>query len=64
MCLKLQPYRHVTVPIWKSIKLAPKYFGLYEIIETIGPVAYKLALPESSRVHPIFHVSRLKKAIG
>ncbi|XP_070057118.1 uncharacterized protein [Nicotiana tomentosiformis] len=39
--------------------------GLYRIIQRIGQVAYKLELPtEMSLVHPIFHVSMLKKVVG
>jgi len=43
-------------------KLSPRYIGPFEILERIGPVAYHLALPfELDGVHPIFHVSMLRK---
>jgi hypothetical protein len=41
-------------------KLANKYFGPFQILAAVGPVAYCLALPVDSKVHPIFHVSLLK----
>jgi hypothetical protein len=45
-------------------KLAPHYIGPYKIIETCGPVAYKLKLPpKMSTVHSVFHVSQLKKCV-
>ena len=49
----------------KKGKLSPRYIGPYEIIRRFGQVAYDLALPqELSSVHPIFHVSMLRKCIG
>ena len=54
---------------WKGVirfrkrgKLAPRYVGPYEIVERVGPVAYRLALPpELERIHDVFHVSVLRK---
>ena len=48
----------------KDNKLSPKYYGLYKVLQNIGTMAYKLKLPASSQVHPVFHVSCLKKVIG
>jgi len=43
-------------------KLAPRYIGPFEIIETCGPVAYRLRLPSQlAAVHDVFHVSQLRK---
>jgi hypothetical protein len=62
--LKLQPYIQPFVARRANHKLAFKFFGPYQIMERIGQVAYKLKLPESSRVHPVFRVSQLKPCIG
>ena len=48
----------------KDNKLSPKYYGPKNVLQNIGTMAYKLEFPASSRVHPFFHVSCLKKAIG
>jgi hypothetical protein len=45
-------------------KLAPRYIGLFPVLEKCGTVAYKLDLPPSlAGVHDIFHVSQLKKCL-
>ncbi|KAJ8750147.1 hypothetical protein K2173_014062 [Erythroxylum novogranatense] len=46
----------------KKGKLSPRYVGPYEILERIGPLAYRLALPpELSQIHNVFHVSMLRR---
>jgi hypothetical protein len=43
-------------------KLAPRYIGLYPIIDKYGPTSYQLELPAKlSRVHNVFHVSQHKR---
>ena len=45
-------------------KLAPRYIGPYPVIQRIGELAYKLQLPEElAGVHPVFHVSQLRKCL-
>ena len=48
----------------RSPKLSPRYYGPFTILKRVGERAYKLQLPASSKVHPVFHVSRIKKKLG
>jgi hypothetical protein len=62
--LKVSPWKGM-VRFGKRGKLNPRYVGPFKILERIGPVAYKLELPEElSRVHDTFHVSNLKKCLS
>jgi hypothetical protein len=62
--LKLQPFRCHAFGIHANLKLATKYYGAFKILEKIGLAAYRLQLPATADIHPIFHVSQLKKHIG
>ncbi|KAA3487254.1 Retrotransposon gag protein [Gossypium australe] len=54
---------------WKKVlrfgrkgKLSPRFIRPYEIIQRIGPLAYRLALPsEFDKIHYVFHVSMLRR---
>ena len=61
--LKLQPYVHTSLARRSSQKLGFKYFGPFKVLKKVGQVSYKLELPESARIHPVIHVSPLKKAL-
>ena len=62
--IKLQPYRQTSLAHRKNHKLSKRFYGPFQILERIGSVAYRIALPVSARLHNVFHVSLLKKCVG
>ena len=59
--LKVSPWRKV-LRFGKKGKLSPRFIGPYEILERLGPIAYRLALcPKLTKLHDVFHVSMLRR---
>lgn len=61
--LKLQPYIQTSIAPRVNHKLSFKFYGPFPIAEKINAVAYKLQLPPQATVHPVFHVSQLRRAL-
>ena len=62
--LKLRPYRQRFLALSRNEKLSTHYYGPFKVVKHIGKVAYWLALPPSTSIHLVFHVSQLRKVIG
>jgi hypothetical protein len=62
--LRLQPYSRSSLKKSGAEKLKLRFYGPYRITRRIGEVSYKLELPKGSKIHNVFHVSFLKKAVG
>nr|GEW23090.1 hypothetical protein [Tanacetum cinerariifolium] len=53
--IKLQPYCQVTVAERHSNKLAKRYYGSFKVLERVGKVACRLAIPDFSKIHPAIY---------
>jgi hypothetical protein len=62
--IKLQPYRLSAFGLRTFMKLQSKFYGPFRVLNRVGQVAYRLQLPNSVSIHPVFHVSQLKKHLG
>lgn len=60
--LKLRPYRQQSAKEKHEVygKLAKCYYGPFQILEWVGPVACRLKLPEGALIHSVFHCFLLK----
>lgn len=59
----LRLYVQQSVTQRTSHKLSFKFFEPYQVMQKMGAVAYKLQPSPSSHIHPVIHVSQLKKAL-
>ncbi|XP_060968358.1 uncharacterized protein LOC133035934 [Cannabis sativa] len=64
--LRMTPRKGLSVKRFgKRGKLSPRYVGPFQILDRVGSVAYRIALPPSlSGVHNVFHVSQLRKYVS
>lgn len=61
--LRLVPYQYTLLVAYPFHKLQPRFYGPFEVLAKVGSIAYKLQLPSNLKLHPVFHVSCLKKCL-
>ena len=57
-------YIKVPQAVQAKRKLGPKYYGPYTVNKVISPVTYRIDLPPTLKMYPVFHVSKLKEYKG
>jgi hypothetical protein len=61
--LRIRP-RKIYFRMGDCDKMETRYFGSFEVLDRVGPIAYWLALPPIVKEHNVFHVSLLKKYVN
>jgi hypothetical protein len=61
--LKMQPHIQQSLATRSNQKLAFHFYGPFKILDRVGELAYRLDLPEHSKIHPVIHVSQLKLSL-
>jgi hypothetical protein len=46
----------------RNVKIEQQFTGLYEILERVGKLAYRIELPPTLRIHPVVSVVHLEPA--
>jgi hypothetical protein len=62
--VRFQPYEPLSFKQHANNKLAPKFYGPYQINRKISHVAYQLELPDKNHIQNVFHASCLKGVLG